>query len=1855
MDTKFDIYSDVKKKINADSDGLTAESMSENFSQLSSVINDINDTIMEMNNDINNVSKGTKDKIKLLSSIVNNTKSSILSFNKNIKFNDSDNLNDINKISNSINMQMNSYIDIKSSLKDQMSKIDYSETFELLDDLIAFINVITSNTIFNDINKYVQDIKLYADESKTNIESTNKLLSDDSIKNNLTSLNSNNKDNISTFFENTIKINEKSVKNVIGQTNINVLADSLNRLTRSFVESNNEISKSNDNSNIINSSNLLVESRNQINKLKKDISYGNYNGSIDQFSNAVKSILLQTKLMEKNLSDIKNKTSSDEYFKILKTSMNLKNKSNILYKTNDNLQNNYENNVFDTNVVKNITETMKYIDVIKDRITSKLTIEKNKLNYDLNSTDNNDLINSEMANKSINNIKNFDGNYSMNISDNDNDSLFYKSISGNFINNKENFSQSLNNVQKNSIISNVELNKIKEQISLAKENGNVDEIKALINKMILIIKTNANEYLNLSENINLSKGQYNHLNLNDKSLVDGTQNSLKEQSASISSVINATVAIDPENNSINDLRQLNNSIKSAQENIEESKQKSTFSKIFEMLKSGVSSTTAIIGTTAGIIGLGGALGAKSFASGIFDRYAENGKLFYESAKSDIYMGANINNNSASQLISGMGNKYFAITHGMIDFGDPLKMYSNFARNVGGHYNSGSANSQNDMLKLTKNLFSSSKLYDLDDNTISEATNVFYKDLNMSADDTSELIIGMISSAKQSNIPIESYIKTVTNLSNSLRNIGVSGSLTVDLIDNLTRDGFRLEDASSLISDTANAGVKMGDNLSRSAFYGMMSGQSGDIWNNIESGMLSHDENSKPINGYYQNMGKRLNSENSLMMGIGGGNNPLGISLLMKNLKQQGYSQKSASTIASLAKDGRNDEISKIIEAEDLKKENDPKKMIESIKKADEDLAKSANQLSVITKIKSDALLAQNELSSLLRINFTNSLKDFRKGVDDILDKFGSGMDSILKTIKKISENPNSQRMFAMMMQHPFLTGGALIFGGAILKGAAGKLISSAWKSFKNPINVKINKTISTDILKNSEKGLMNFSKNILSKFGKNSSKIGAIATAVLLLSESNNAEASSKNKNDLNDSDDNVENVNNTLKNGNAMALLVDENGNMYNSLRSNTYFSNALSLLASGVGIYSFTKYMNNKTVNSPVNENTKNMLIKSGSLFKKYLPMSMLISAGSETASAYASGNEMSVSKHIGRFAIDAIFGAGGMAIGATIGSALPGPGNVLGGMIGGYAGGKVGDFVKEQLGLGDTYESVAKDRFDKITLESDSYGINIRELLNSDTEQGNLMRNYLKQNGINWGELNEEQKAFVSRMFLNLSKAHLNLKSVLKMVANQTNKQTTKKGFYNEKGKLVSLSNEKENEIRQDAEDKVNGDSGYDGYTYQKNAAQSIYNKLNDQYDKETDEQKKLTIHGKMDRYSAIIQYLEDLENDDHANAKEEADYENEHSVDDNQNMPEYAKKFAKVFGNNITDYDIVNRWKGYYSGFKEEAEQYYYDNGVSEELTSEQSKADSDNEEAKKKDNTNINTMQQKNGTGAFQRAPDEIKQAIVEASEKYGVSKDLIAAIIEQESSFNPNAKDYLTGSHKGLMQISEDIQNRYGVDNPYDVKQNVMAGTGYLSEKLKEVNGNNAEAIQAYHLGHFDENDNDSDYVNSVLNRMSNKESNSNTNYSYKSEAPKTTKEQLANGIQKYNNITQQFGGQQISGNIVNGMYIDQNQKFESIDDIRKKIIIDMKNAKNNSENDVIKAANDAKYSLMAQNDTLNNFNDIQKSQSTINDNKNDKEKNTAFMNIIGKYKKGINQKEMVKEISAVLDKYANNISIVSS
>ena len=123
----------------------------------------------------------------------------------------------------------------------------------------------------------------------------------------------------------------------------------------------------------------------------------------------------------------------------------------------------------------------------------------------------------------------------------------------------------------------------------------------------------------------------------------------------------------------------------------------------------------------------------------------------------------------------------------------------------------------------------------------------------------------------------------------------------------------------------------------------------------------------------------------------------------------------------------------------------------------------------------------------------------------------------------------------------------------------------------------------------------------------------------------------------------------------------------------------------------------------------------------------------------------------------------------------------------------------------------------------------------------------------------------------------------------------------------------------------------------------------------------------------------------------------------------------------------------------------------------------------NQEKKTENKTNSNVLPSISPSKKALERLSQYQNIINNASNLYGVDKNVIKSVILTESAAKEKA---VSGAKaKGLMQLIDSTANDMGVKNIWDPKQNIYGGTKYLAEMLRKYNGNLNLALASYNAG----------------------------------------------------------------------------------------------------------------------------------------------------------------------------------------
>jgi hypothetical protein len=96
-------------------------------------------------------------------------------------------------------------------------------------------------------------------------------------------------------------------------------------------------------------------------------------------------------------------------------------------------------------------------------------------------------------------------------------------------------------------------------------------------------------------------------------------------------------------------------------------------------------------------------------------------------------------------------------------------------------------------------------------------------------------------------------------------------------------------------------------------------------------------------------------------------------------------------------------------------------------------------------------------------------------------------------------------------------------------------------------------------------------------------------------------------------------------------------------------------------------------------------------------------------------------------------------------------------------------------------------------------------------------------------------------------------------------------------------------------------------------------------------------------------------------------------------------------------------------------------------------------------------------------------PEEIDHLVRQTADKHQVDPQLVHAIIRVESEYDPNAVS--SKGAMGLMQLIPATAQRFGVENPFDPRQNIEGGVNYLKYLLNLFRGDLGLSLAAYNAG----------------------------------------------------------------------------------------------------------------------------------------------------------------------------------------
>lgn len=113
--------------------------------------------------------------------------------------------------------------------------------------------------------------------------------------------------------------------------------------------------------------------------------------------------------------------------------------------------------------------------------------------------------------------------------------------------------------------------------------------------------------------------------------------------------------------------------------------------------------------------------------------------------------------------------------------------------------------------------------------------------------------------------------------------------------------------------------------------------------------------------------------------------------------------------------------------------------------------------------------------------------------------------------------------------------------------------------------------------------------------------------------------------------------------------------------------------------------------------------------------------------------------------------------------------------------------------------------------------------------------------------------------------------------------------------------------------------------------------------------------------------------------------------------------------------------------------------------------------------------NVSNVNNTNNSINTNNGKVDLDSIFEKAASTYNVPVKLLKAVAKAESNFKPN--EVSSAGAIGVMQLMPGTAKELGVKDAYDPEQNIMGGAKYLSQKLKEYDGDVSLALAAYNAG----------------------------------------------------------------------------------------------------------------------------------------------------------------------------------------
>ena len=441
----------------------------------------------------------------------------------------------------------------------------------------------------------------------------------------------------------------------------------------------------------------------------------------------------------------------------------------------------------------------------------------------------------------------------------------------------------------------------------------------------------------------------------------------------------------------------------------------------------------MLGKYLPLLGAGGMFGLMNNITKPLQYYSEKHKDMYSSMGTDAYAG--VGDLGASQANANArlmrGNSLYAMSGGMIDRRAINNSYNSAMREVGGAYGSTPNQGAADMNELVNKTALMQNVWGIDQGTMNNAYQTFYKDMRMNASEAADAIARVAQTAQASGIPVGKYLNMISGLAHDFMKIGIDGDKAETVMSGLLGKGMRADVAQDIAGQSANAMGGFAQNYNMVGYAAAMQGM--DPFHGLALASYSHEANGEVRHGWAGDMSKMMDTMlNQYSMAYG--DNPdvkrFGVTDTLK--KQFGFSQRAASTLTSSYLQGDTKQFEEMFEKEMDKKDN-PNGALEDVnKQLGEQLGQMTGQLA-----------NSDKLRAVLDANLYAAADTLGKKMDNIVTKLAPILEKVQNALLKLAGNIlkfidtflNSKLWNKLIkpaaetvLAHPFAAGGAAMAG-----------------------------------------------------------------------------------------------------------------------------------------------------------------------------------------------------------------------------------------------------------------------------------------------------------------------------------------------------------------------------------------------------------------------------------------------------------------------------------------------------------------------------------------------------------------------------------------------------------------------------------------------------------------------------------------------------------------------------------------------------------------------------------------------------------------------------------------------------------